>query len=473
MLEAQKIAAAQGVLSHESPEKAIAVFLGIVAYRRNRELLMQMPPSLAEGFAPDAEAARSALGEAISAGARELSAHQTKRVLQAYGLVVGEYSLSRSIANAVAVAETTGYPVDLSLVLANGAELAERVSGLRSPAEIGIAARGLRSRARTPHPGERVSGYRLRPSGPRSGAPALRLGVADDPVFGPVIFLGPSTGSGFREGSLVVALPPLNPVLAGDLVARCGFAGGLSENIRPVLLAAATNALVRLSQLLTDIDEVAGVELDPVHVEAGDCVVLRAHISIEQRERRHGFRRFAIRPYPKELERQVHWKSRRLLIRPIRPEDEPMLGELLNSLTPEDSRMRFFESTRSLPRVRLARFAQIDYDREMALVAIERSCDGIEHALGEVRAVADPDSLFADFAIVVASKIKGGGLGQLLLQSLVSYCRSRGIGELRGETLDGNLRMQSLARRLGFTVTTGAERGTVDLRLALNQREKT
>ncbi len=472
MLEAQRIAAAQGVLSHESPEKAIAVFIGAVTYRRNRELLLQMPPSLAEGFTPDAEAARGAVGEALAAGARTLSARQARRALQAYGLAVGEYPLAGSIAKAIAAADDAGYPVDLFLVLGNGAELAERVSGLRSPAEIGIAARGLRSRARTRHPGDRVSGYRLRPSGARSGAPALRLGVADDPVFGPVIFVGPATVAGFREGRPVVALPPLNPVLAGDLVARSGFAEGLPEDERRAVQAAASNALVRLSQLLTDIDEVAGVELDPVHVEASGVVVLGARIGIEQRERRHGFRRFAIRPYPKELERQVDWESRRLLIRPIRPEDEPLLGELLNSLTPEDSRMRFFDSTRSLPRNRLARFSQIDYDREMALVAIERGADGAEHALGEVRAVADPDSRFADFAIVVASEIKGRGLGQLLLQSLVNYCRNRGIGELRGETLDGNLRMQHLARRLGFTVTSGSDRGTMDLRLAFNQHEK-
>ena len=134
--------------------------------------------------------------------------------------------------------------------------------------------------------------------------------------------------------------------------------------------------------------------------------------------------------------------------------------------------MRFFDSTRSLPRSRLARFSQIDYDREMALVAIEHGNDGIEHALGEVRAVADPGSKFADFAIVVASEIKGRGLGQLLLQSLISYCRGRGIAGLRGETLEGNLRMQRLARRVGFTVTTGSDRGTMDLRLALNPHEK-
>ena len=134
--------------------------------------------------------------------------------------------------------------------------------------------------------------------------------------------------------------------------------------------------------------------------------------------------------------------------------------------------MGFFDSTRSLPRSRLARFSQIDYDREMALVAIERGNDGAEHALGEVRGVADPRSKFADFAIVVASEIKGRGLGQLLLQSLISYCRGRGIAGLRGETLEGNLRMQRLARRVGFTVTTGSDPGPLALRLPLTPQEK-
>ena len=131
--------------------------------------------------------------------------------------------------------------------------------------------------------------------------------------------------------------------------------------------------------------------------------------------------------------------------------------------------MRFFNAMRSISRSRIARFTQIDFDREMALVAIERGDARLDHVLGEVRAVADSCGNFADFAIVVDSALKGQGLGRLLLDTLVNYCRSRGIAELRGETLDGNLRMQRLARRLGFTLSTGADRGTIDLRLALRQ----
>jgi acetyltransferase len=170
---------------------------------------------------------------------------------------------------------------------------------------------------------------------------------------------------------------------------------------------------------------------------------------------------------PRSWSSQLEWQGRHLLLRPIRPDDETLLGELLNSLAPEDSRMRFFDSIRNLPRVRLARFAQIDYDREMALVAIEKGADGGERVLGEVRAVSEPGNAVADFAIVVASDIKGMGLGAALLLSLIRYCRNEGIGELRAETLDGNLRMQGLARKLGFVLRSGSDRGTIDLRLAL------
>ncbi|MCX7156367.1 MAG: GNAT family N-acetyltransferase [Rhodocyclales bacterium] len=470
MIEAQQIAAAHGVLSHDSPEKAIAIFLGIVDYERNRELLAQMPPSLAEDFTADSDAARSAVAEAIDAGAATLPARQARRLLQAYGIGGAEYPLAGSIDAAIASADEIGYPVDLCLVLANTAELGPVAAAMRSPAEIRLAARGLRNRARAEYPGIRISGYRLRPSAARSGCTALRLGVADDPVFGPLIFLGPASIAGSRECSLVAALPPLNRELAQDLIARSRFAEEAPENERTALESAVGTTLVRLSQLLTDIDEVAAVELDPVHVEASGLLALDVRIQVEKRGRKLGFRRFAIRPYPKELEQRVDWHGRELLIRPIRPEDETTLNDLLCSLEAEDSRMRFFGTMRNLPRSQLARFTQIDYDREMALVAIERGSDGVERSLGEVRAVADPDNVVADFAIVVRSELKGKGLGRLLMDSMIDCLRHRGTAELRGETMSGNLRMIHLAQDLHFEVKPGADISTVDLRLPLRER---
>jgi acetyltransferase len=472
MHEAQQIAAAHGVLSHDSPEKAIAIFLGIVNYVRNRELLVETPPSVAEDFTPDHDAARSALAEAIDARLDTLPARLARRLLQAYGIGAAEYRLAGSIDAAKRSADEIGYPVDLALVLANTEAHAAVAAGLRSPADIHIAVRGLRSSMRTERPGGRVSGYRLRPSAARSGMAALRLGVADDPVFGPVIFLRPASAAGGRGQGVVAALPPLNLALARDLVARSRLAEDAAGNERAALESAAATALVRLSQLLIDFDEVVGVELDPLHVEISGVVALDARIRIEKRGRKLGFRRFAICPYPKELEQHVDWDGRKLLIRPIRPEDETALGDLLNSLEPEDARMRFFGTMRSLPRSQLARFTQIDYDREMALVAIERGSDGVERSLGEARTVVDSDNAVADFAVVVRSEIKGKGLGRLLLKSMIDYSRNHGTRELRGETLAGNLRMQRLAQDLGFTLKTGADRGTIDLRLPLREHEE-
>ncbi len=469
MLEAQQIAAWHGVLSHDSAEKAIAIFRGIVNYERNRQLLAQMPPSVAQDFAPSTDVARDTIAEAIDAGADVLSSRQTRRLLQAYGIELAEQPLARSVDEAIRCADDIGYPVDLGLVLANVAEHEMAASGLRSPADIQIAVRGLRGKLRTQDPPPRVSGYRLRPSAARSGIDALRIGVADDPVFGPVVFLGSASVGGVAPDNCALALPPLNMALAQDLIARCRFAAEISGAARSELEKAACKILVRVSQLLTDIDEVAALELDPVHLERSGARVLNARVRVEKRERKLGSRRFAIRPYPKELEQKLAWQGRQLLIRPIRPEDENTLGDLLGSLEPEDSRMRFFGTMRSLPRSQLARFTQIDYDREMALVAIESGSDSIERSLGEVRAVTDPDNRFADFAIVVRSELKGHGLGRLLLKSIIEYSRDRGTEELRGETLSGNLRMQHLARDLGFELKTGADPGSVELRLALHE----
>jgi acetyltransferase len=465
MIEAQHIAAAYGVLSHDSPEKAIAIFQGIVNYEHNRELLIQMPPSVAEDFTPDRAAARGTVAEAIDAGADTLSTRQARNLLQAYGIEAAEYPLARSVDAAIRSADEIGYPVDLSLVLTNSADRELVAAGLRSPADIHIAVRALRGNARSQRPGCRVSGYRLRASAARGGVAALRLGVADDPVFGPVMFLGPAVAATARGNGLITALPPLNLALAQDLVTRCHCTEDVPDSERPDVESAVSNALVRLSQLITDIDEVAGVELDPVHVGISGVVALDVRIRIEKRGRKLGFRRFAIRPYPKELEQHVDWNGRKLLIRPIRPEDEATFSDLISSLDAEDARMRFFGAMRSLPRSQLARFTQIDYDREMALVAIERNSEGIERSLGEVRVVADPDNVVADFAIVVRSEFKGKGLGRLLLDSIIDYSRHRGTAELRGETMAGNLRMQNLARDVGFELKTGADLGTIDLHM--------
>lgn len=180
-----------------------------------------------------------------------------------------------------------------------------------------------------------------------------------------------------------------------------------------------------------------------------------------------GAERFAIRPYPKELEEWIEFQGRsRVLLRPIRPEDEPQHNAFLARIDAEDIHFRFFRLLRGFPHSELARLTQIDYDREMAFIATAKAVDGASETLGVVRAIADPDNTTAEFAILVRSDLKAKGLGRVLLEKVVRYCRARGTKELVGEVLANNRRMLALAARLGFRMSTVRD-GSVQVRLEL------
>ncbi len=468
MREAQQIAEANGVLSHDSPEQGISVFMGQVHQYRNRKLLMQMPPSLPEGYATDLKSARSVIHEAVEAGSSLLPARLTRKLLHAFSIEAAEYSSAASAAAAVEAANQLGYPVDLSLSSAPDIS----ASHLHSPADIHMAIRGLRQQARQQHPGLRISGYRLRPSVPRSGIAPLRLGVASDPLFGPLLYVGPAA-SDQRTSRVVVGLPPLNLMLAQDMLRRSGLAAELSDELRNALHEHAGAALVRLSQLLSDVPEVVAIELDPLHVETSGVLALQAKVTIAQRSWRYRKPRFAISPYPKEQEREFSWQGDKLLIRPIRPEDEHLLGELLSSLTPEDARLRFFTATRGQTRAQLARFCQIDYDREMSLVVFRSQADGSTQALGEARLIADADNQQAELSIVIRSALQGQGLGRLLMQHGIDYARAQGIARLHSETLAENRRMQHLAQICGFSLEKSDDPRTISLIMVLRDSDET
>jgi acetyltransferase len=183
------------------------------------------------------------------------------------------------------------------------------------------------------------------------------------------------------------------------------------------------------------------------------------------RPRAPGAERFAIRPYPDELSAQLADRiGAAYRLRPIKPEDAAEIQAMVAGADPEDIRMRFFTALRSLPEVLVKRLTQIDYDREMAFVALDSAGKGA----GIVRLSCDPNFERAEYAIIVRSDLKGRGLGRRLMEHIVSYARTRGVSQVFGEVLTENAAMRGLAARLGFTEEFAAsEPGVIEVRLQL------
>ncbi|KVE30088.1 GCN5 family acetyltransferase [Burkholderia singularis] len=282
----------------------------------------------------------------------------------------------------------------------------------------------------------------------------ITVDLYDDPNFGPVFRYSVPAVDSMRAPFVVYGLPPFNTVLARAVVARSPYAHRAPT--QPLL-----HALTALSQAVCEVREVVWMTL-VLRVLSERVVALGPRIGFAK-----GRSRLAIVPYPRYLEQQLDWRGERLTVRPIRPEDEAAHRELLSAMTPDDLRMRFFGAVRDFDHSQIARMTQIDYDREMALIATTHGSHGHTTTLGVVRAVTDPDNETTEFAIAVRPDQKSKGLGRLLLSCIIDYARSRGTAWMVGEALRENAAMIALAKHCGFTVAATGEPGVVGFRLKL------
>jgi acetyltransferase len=285
----------------------------------------------------------------------------------------------------------------------------------------------------------------------------------DDDNFGPVFRFTTPSADGVSAPVRVFGLPPLNPILARDMVARSPYARLAAPE--PVL-----SAFTALSQAVCDVREIVGLTL-VLRVFPDRTVVVAPHIRLGAARSR-----LAIMPYPRRYEETLDWHGLRITVRPIRPEDEAAHHDFVEAMTPDDLRLRFFGAVGSFDHSQLARMTQIDYDREMALIATvpceEESSRGLTRTLGVVRAVADPDNETAEFAVAVRSDQKGRRLGKLLMEKIIAYSRSRGTHWLVGEALRENGPMIALARACGFTVAPTEDHSVVGFRMALDEPQE-
>ncbi|MFP6561119.1 GNAT family N-acetyltransferase [Paraburkholderia sp. B3] len=291
----------------------------------------------------------------------------------------------------------------------------------------------------------------------RAAKPVVEVTVEfrDDENFGPVFYFVAPSPDGIAPPIRVYGLPPLNPMLARDIVTQ-------SPYVPRVDPAATLAVLITLSQIVCDVRAIVGMHVTLRVLPTETLIDVPRLMLAEKRSR------FAIMPYPRRLEETLDWGGERVTIRPIRPEDEAQHRAFIESMTPNDLRLRFFSAVRSFDHSQLARMTQIDYDREMALIATVDDEHGKPRTLGVVRAVADPDNETAEFAVAIMSNLKGKGLGRLLMERAIAYARTRGTHWLVGEALRENAPMIGLARACGFTVAPTEDPGVVGFRMALD-----
>ncbi|MGA7431863.1 MAG: bifunctional acetate--CoA ligase family protein/GNAT family N-acetyltransferase [Xanthobacteraceae bacterium] len=466
---------AAAIPSYATETDAVQGFMHLVRYRESQELLMATPPSLPEDFLPDTDAVRPIIETALRsikddqhAGSRKawLDPIEMARVFSAYGIPITPAALARDAEEAVAAAKShlaEGNSVVLKILSSDIVHKSE-VGGVRlnltSEKAVREAASDILKRAREAKPDARITGITVFPMIVRPKARELIVGMADDPTFGPVIVFGQGGTAVEVISDKALALPPLDLDLARRLIARTRVSRILKayRNVPAADEQAIALLLVKLAQLAADFPEIREIDLNPVLADESGVIAVDARVSVAPVERRRGpsgHPRFAIRPYPKEWERHVTLPDgKALLVRPVRPEDEPLYAPFFAKVTQQDLRLRFFAPVKEFSHMFVARFTQIDYARAMAFVAIDEASGEM---LGVVRIHIDADFNNGEYAILVRSDLKGHGLGWLLMQLMIEYARAEGLKCVRGQVLQENTEMLAMCRNLGFKIESDPE----------------
>jgi acetyltransferase len=444
-----------GLAVFATPEQAVRGFDHLVQDRRNRAAARELPPSAVLAHAPDRSAVRRVFADARRDGRGALFQDEALDVLGVYGIPTVPTRAVPRADDAVDAAMLLGFPVVAKL--RQFVPPAERPPGglaldLHDAHEAQVAARLLvarqtRRERNAPDRGP-DTGVLLQRQVGRAREFAVR--VRDDPTFGPMIAFGPGGTTAAALHDVAMDLPPLNLPLAHGLIARSRLGAMLGQRLRDLPAAneaAVAEALVRISQLVVDFPELAELEVSALFVDAGGVLAADAWLRLRGPDEAPGL--LVIAPYPVELVEHRMFSGEAFVIRPIRPEDADAHGAFFKRLPPLDVRYRFFSSMRELSAEQMARLTQIDYDREMAFIAV-REATG--ETVGVARLVRESDGRTGEFAVIVQPDVKGKGVASHLMRRLIDWAHRLGLAEMVGQVLSENAPMLGFVRALGFSL---------------------
>ncbi|MEM3730976.1 MAG: GNAT family N-acetyltransferase [Candidatus Bathyarchaeia archaeon] len=475
--EANRIFNENGIPTYTTPEQAVKTYLYMYQYKRNLELLYETPEELPVDVSPPKRPIQVIMRNAAMENREILTEAEAKRLLEYYGFPVTKTFVATTADEAVACASQIGYPVVLKILspqIVHKTDAGGVFLDLKSEAEVREAFEQIIRNAKNYNPEAQILGVTVQPMIKRHGYEVI-LGAKADPLFGPVILFGMG-GIGvelFKDFS--IGLPPLNQTLARRLMEETKVYQLLKgyRNVPPANMKLLEEIIVRFSQLLVDFPQLKEVDINPLLVNEKNAFILDARIVIDKQrvfEKLEPHQHLVISPYPKKYE--TLWRlrdGRTVLLRPIKPEDEPLWLEMFKSFSEESIRYRFFQIIKDTPHEVRVRYCNIDYDREIAIVA-ELDENGRKQILGVTRVNLEPDKKAGEIAFIVADRWQGLGLGTKMVDYVIEICKDMGVETLYAIMLPDNYRAINLTKMMGFKLAQ-MDDGTI--KGVLNLKEET
>ncbi len=470
--EARKILNDAAIPTFRTPEAAVGAFGNIASYYQNQQLLQQTPPPLTDLAAPDVEGARLLIESVLAERRKVLTEMESKALLAAFHIPVTKTILARSANEAIMIATQLGFPVALKI---DSPDVSHK-SDVQGVALNIVNAVGVRDtyldmiqNVLRLQPGARINGVTIQNMSNQIRGREVYVGLVTDDPFGPVIAFGAGGTMIELINDRTMELPPLNQFLARRLIDRSRVAETLTHwrGAAAVDTAALEKILLRVSEMVCELPQLREMDINPIIVDESGAVAVDARIVVDNAAPsvRH-YNHLAILPYPSRYEQL--WPlagGGEYIVRPVHPDDADMLQAFVRGLSPESRYFRFVSSMQELPATMLSRFALIDYDREMALVALytesRPDADGksvdVTRIVGVSRYITNPDRSTCEFSLVVADDFKGRGLGSRLMLSIMDFAREKGLTEIEGLVLANNPNMLKLMKGLGFAVKSFPE----------------
>jgi len=454
-----------GVPNYPTEDDAVRGFMHLVQHREVVATLAQVPPAMPSEFTPDTAAARQVVAAALADGRQWLDPVEVARLFEAYQVpMVRTFAAAdaEQAAAHAAVLFAQGLTVVLKIMsrdIVHKSDVGGVVLNLTSADAVRAATADILARAKALRPEARISGVIVQEMVVRPKSRELIVGLADDPTFGTVVVFGHGGTAVEIINDKALALPPLDLQLARDLIERTRVSRLLRayRDVPAVKQDVVAMVLVKLAQMAADIPEIRELDINPLLADENGVMAVDARIAIGKVERKFGGSgpaNFAVRPYPSQWQRHLEVKDGwRIFVRPIRPEDEPLIHEFLRKVTSQDLRLRFFAPMKEFTHEFIARLTQLDYARAMAFVAFDEASNEL---VGVVRIHSDSIYENGEYAILLRSDLKGRGLGWALMQLIIEYAKSEGLKQITGEVLQENSAMLKMCRELGFSVKSEA-----------------